>query len=147
MLYWVAILSSSATGVTSFPSHLPFTDSAMSQQTSSVTSTATGTPLARALDQNEAVKETVEQAANELLVINTVLKQELPNQIQRGEVAQALRKSDELETRIQESAEDLAQVNQVLEQEIAERAELERELAKTKDALAKASQPKTSPPE
>jgi C4-dicarboxylate-specific signal transduction histidine kinase len=97
------------------------------------------TPLERALDQNEAVKDTVEQSAAELLVINAVLKQEVPPHIQTGEVAQALQKTDELEVRIQESAEDLAQINQTLEQEIGERADLERELAKTKAALAKAT--------
>ncbi|GAB3482004.1 hypothetical protein [Polaromonas eurypsychrophila] len=110
----------------------------MPQQQSSSSSSTVPTPLERALDQNEAVKETVEQSANELFVINTVLKQEFPNQVQSDDVAQALRKSDELETKIQESAEDLAQVNRVLEQEIGERAELERELARTKAALAKA---------
>jgi C4-dicarboxylate-specific signal transduction histidine kinase len=97
------------------------------------------TPLERALGQNEAVKDTVEQSAAELLVINAVLKQEVPPHIQTGEVAQALQKTDELETRIQESAEDLAQVNQTLEQEIGERADLERELASTKAALARAT--------
>ena len=113
----------------------------MPQQNSSASSAATS--LERALDQNVAVKGTVEQSANELLVINTVLKQELPDDAKTGEVAQALRKTDELETQIQESAEDLAQVNQVLAQEIGERADLERELARTKAALAKAkaSQP------
>jgi hypothetical protein len=109
----------------------------MSSQPSSSNPPA-ATPLVRALDQNEAVKETVEQSANELLVINAVLKQELPDEVQAGEVAQALRKTDELETRIHESAEDLAQVNQVLAKEIDERAGLERELARTKAALARA---------
>lgn len=99
---------------------------------------STTTPLERALDQNEAVKDTVAQSADELLVINTVLKQEIPDDLQTGEVAQALQKTDQLETRIQASAEDLAQVNQVLEQEIDERASLEQELAKTKAALAQA---------
>jgi len=108
----------------------------MSQRDSTVTPPAT--PLAQALDQNELVRETVEQSANELFVINTVLKQELPDELQTGEVAQALRKTDELETRIQESAEDLAQVNQVLEQELVERVDLERELEKTRAALDKA---------
>ncbi|MDW5441333.1 hypothetical protein [Polaromonas sp. SM01] len=103
----------------------------------SKTSTAT-TPLERALDQNAAVKDTVAQSADELLVINTVLKQEIPDDLQSGEVAQALQKTDLLETRIQSSAEDLAQVNQVLEQEIDERASLELELKKTKAALAQA---------
>jgi C4-dicarboxylate-specific signal transduction histidine kinase len=97
------------------------------------------TPLRRALGQNEAVQDTVEQSAADLLVINTVLKQEIPEHVQTGDVAQALQKTDELETRIQESADDLAQVNETLEQEIDERADLERELARTKAALAKAT--------
>lgn len=108
----------------------------MSQQPSAVPAS---TPLERALGQNEAVKDTVEQSAAELLVINAVLKKEVPPHIQTGEVAQALQKTDELEVRIQESAEDLAQVNQTLEQEIDERADLERELKATKAALAEAT--------
>ncbi len=99
---------------------------------------SSATPLARALDQNDTVKESIEQSAAELLLINTVLKQAIPEHMQTGEVAQALQKTDELESRIQESAEDLAHVHQVLAQEIAERAALERELAATKIALARA---------
>lgn len=95
------------------------------------------TPLERALERNEAVKETVKQSGAELFVINAVLQQEIPEHIQTGDVAQALEKTGELEGKIQESAEDLAHVNELLEQEIDERAEVERELAATKAALAK----------
>lgn len=96
------------------------------------------TPLERALDRNEAVEQTVKQTSAELFVINTVLKQEIPEHVQTGDVAQALQKTSELEGKIQESAEDLAHVNELLEQEIDERAGVERELAVTKAALAKA---------
>lgn len=96
------------------------------------------TPLANALDKNETIQEVVEKSADELLVINTVLRQALPEHIQTGEVAQALRKTEEMEGKIQESADDLAHVNQLLEQEIQERAEMERELAAAKAALARA---------
>jgi phosphoglycerate-specific signal transduction histidine kinase len=96
------------------------------------------TPLKRALDRNETVEETVKQSSAELFVINAVLKQEIPGHIQTGDVAQALEKTGELEGKIQESAADLAHVNELLEQEIDERAEVERELAATKAALAKA---------
>lgn len=95
------------------------------------------TPLARALDQNDTAKETMEQAADELMVINTVLKQEIPDPLQTGDVAQALQKTDEIERRIQESADELAQVHQVLAQEIGKRVALERELAATKLALTR----------
>jgi septal ring factor EnvC (AmiA/AmiB activator) len=91
--------------------------------------------LEHALDKNEAIQETVEQSAAELSLINTVLKQEVPEHVQTGEVAQALQKTDELESRIQNSADDLAQVNDALKQEISARAELERQLASTKAEL------------
>ena len=110
----------------------------MHQQPSAAPSAAP-TPLQRALEQNESVKDIVEQSASELLVINTVLKQEIPPHVQTGDVAQALEKTDALETRIQESVEDLAQVNEVLEQQIGERADLEHELKLTKAALAQAT--------
>jgi len=96
------------------------------------------TPLDRALEKSETVKESVEQSAHELLVINAVLKQEIPDHVQTGDVAQALQKSDQLEGLIQDSAEELAQVNEALVQEIGEREDLERELAETKAALAEA---------
>jgi C4-dicarboxylate-specific signal transduction histidine kinase len=98
----------------------------------------TSTSLERALDQNEAIQDTVEQSAAELCVINAVLKQEVPDHVQTGDVAQALQKTDELESRIQSSADDLAQVNQALKQEISARAELERQLASAQAALDQA---------
>lgn len=100
--------------------------------------TAATRPLEQALDRNEAVHGTVRQSADELLVINAVLKQEIPDSIQTGDVAEALQKTDEIESRINESAADLAHVNQLLEQEIDERADVERELTATKAALVKA---------
>jgi C4-dicarboxylate-specific signal transduction histidine kinase len=104
---------------------------------SSQSATATK-PLEQALDRTAAVKEVVRQSADELLIINAVLKQELPDHVQVGEVAEALQKTDEIESRINESAVDLAHVNRLLEQEIDERADIERELAATKAALAEA---------
>ena len=85
------------------------------------------------------MKDTVEDSSGELLLINAVLKQEIPPEIQLGEVAEALQKTDELEVKIQTAAQDLAQVNKALTQEIDERADLERELADTKAALAEAT--------
>ena len=96
------------------------------------------TPLERALDQNETVKDVVEQSAAELVVINAVLKQEIPGDVQTGDVAQALQRTDELEVKINDTAQDLAEVNEVLAQEIDQRVDLERELAKTRAALADA---------
>ena len=96
-------------------------------------------PLQRALDQNVAAAATVMQSADELLVINTVLKQELPDDVQTGEVAQALQKTDALEVKIHDTAQDLAEVNQALSQEIAQRTALEQHLAATQAALHQAT--------
>jgi C4-dicarboxylate-specific signal transduction histidine kinase len=105
------------------------------------------TSLERALDQNEAIQDTVEQSAAELFVINAVLKQEVPDHVQTGEVAQALQKTDELESRIQSSADELAQVNDALKEEIIARARLERKLASTQAALGQAQAGSQSQPQ
>jgi C4-dicarboxylate-specific signal transduction histidine kinase len=99
--------------------------------------TAPTTQLERALDQNSNVKDTVQQSSAELAVISAVLKQELPSEVKKGDVAQALQKTDDLEHRIQDTAHDLAEVNEAIAHEIDERAALERELAATKAALAR----------
>lgn len=99
------------------------------------------TPLARALELNESALDSVEQSACELAVIHAVLKQEIPEQVQIGEVAQALQKTDELETKINDTAQELAQVNEVLAQEIDKRADMESELAEAKAALVEAREP------
>ena len=99
---------------------------------------AASTSLELALEQSETIHDAVERSAAELVVINAVLKQEVPEYVQTGDVAQALQKTDKLEGRIQTSADELAQVNEVLKQEISERVDLERQLAATQAALAEA---------
>lgn len=96
------------------------------------------TALGRAFDQNTAVQDVVEQSAAELVVINAVLKQEIPDHVQVGDVAKALQRTDALEGKINDAVQDLAEVNEVLAQEMDERVDLERELAETKAALAAA---------
>jgi C4-dicarboxylate-specific signal transduction histidine kinase len=97
------------------------------------------TTLGRALGQNEAAQEAIEQSASELAIINAVLQQELPEHVQSDDIAMALEKNDALESRIQETAQDLAEVNEALGQEITERVKLEQELQAAKDALAEAT--------
>lgn len=105
----------------------------MSSKPSTVTK-----PLVQALDRNEVVHEAVKQSADELMVINAVLKHEIPDHVQTGDLAEALQKTEEIESRISESAANLAHVNQLLEQEIDERADVERELTATKAPLVEA---------
>lgn len=106
------------------------------QQTKPTTPAAPS--LARALDQNETVKGALEHSADELLMINVVLKHEIAPEAKTGEVTQAIEKTNELKDQLQASAEELTQVNQLLEQEIHERADLEHKLTATKAALAQA---------
>jgi C4-dicarboxylate-specific signal transduction histidine kinase len=94
-------------------------------------------PLAGALNQNQTVQSDLEDSAAELLLIHAVLKKEVPEHVQTGEVADALQKADDLETKISDTAQDLAEVNGVLAQEIDARADLESELTATKAELAK----------
>ncbi len=91
--------------------------------------TASATLLEQALAQNEGVKDSLVAVADDLLLVSTVLKQELPDNAQSADVAQALEKHDELETQVQECASELESVNQALASEIGEREKLERALA------------------
>lgn len=99
--------------------------------------TASETLLEQALAQNEGVKDSLVAVADDLLLVSTVLKQELPDNAQSADVAQALEKHDELETQVQECASELESVNQALASEIGEREKLERALAASQAALAK----------
>ena len=92
-------------------------------------------PLVKALHQNDSVKETVRQSADELLVVNAVLKHGIPEHAVTGDVAHALEITEVIEDKIQSSAQELASVNKLLEHEIDERIDLERELLATKAAL------------
>lgn len=95
-------------------------------------------PLLKALDQNDGVKKVVKRSGDELLVVNAVLKKNIPGSAKQGDLAQALEKTEVIEDNIQESAEELAQVNTLLAHEVDERISLERELLATKTALARA---------
>ena len=99
---------------------------------------ATPTSLERALDQNEAIQETVGQSAAELCVIHAVLQHEVPDHVKIGDVAQALQRTDQLEERIQASADNLQEVNEALKDEIQARVKLEQQLASTQAALEQA---------
>lgn len=100
------------------------------------TSTTPSTPLATALDKSTQIQELIEKSADELLLVNTVLKTQLPADVHMGDVAQALEINADLEERIQQSAVDLAQVNDALEHEIEERHRLEGALKTAQKALA-----------
>lgn len=77
------------------------------------------TPLDRTLKKSEEVAADVQRASDNLAVVNTVLEQELPEEVQVGEVAQAIAHTGQLEEKLARSAEKLAEVNEALSREIA----------------------------
>ena len=93
--------------------------------------------LARALEKNDAIQDTVERSAQELDLVNSVLEKEIPPAVKKGDIAMALVKTAELEDRIQASADELVHVNELLQQAIAERAELEQKLRAAETEIAK----------
>lgn len=94
------------------------------------------TPLIRALDQSEQVKDKVAQCAVDLSSVNAVLKEEIADGVPLQEVERALNQSEEVEVKVQECAEDLATVNDALAVEIDERSDLEHKLSKSAAALS-----------
>lgn len=109
----------------------------MTQKTPAPPASHTTYPLLKALHQNDGVEEVVKESADDLLVVNAVLKKGIPAQAQTGDLAQALEKTEHIEDKIQESADELTEVNQLLKHEVDERIALERELLATQTALAK----------
>ena len=82
------------------------------------------TSLEQTLEKTEAVAADVQRASDNLAVVNTVLEQELPEDIQVGEVAQAIEHTSQLEEKLAKSAETLAEVNAALSEEIEKRLEI-----------------------
>ena len=77
--------------------------------------------LDRAIDRAKEVAAEIQEAADNLAVVNTVLQDQIPDAIQVGEVAQALDQSGEVEKAISRSAETLDTVNAELDKAAAAR--------------------------
>ena len=88
--------------------------------------------LTKALIQSEQVKTKVEACAEELSLVNTVLKVELDEHLGMGEIQDALQQSELIEEKVQECADDLHAINVALAQEIRERKRLEQKLSDSK---------------
>ncbi|QRF60462.1 hypothetical protein [Variovorax sp. UC122_21] len=81
------------------------------------------TSLDRTLEKTEQVAADVQKASDNLAVVNTVLEQELPEEVQVGDVALAIAHTSQLEEKLAQSAEQLAEVNAALSEEIEKRIE------------------------
>jgi flagellar biosynthesis component FlhA len=81
------------------------------------------TSLEQTLEKTEAVAADVQRASDNLAVVNTVLEQGLPEEVQVGDVAQAIEHTSQLEEKLAKSEETLAEVNAALSEEIEKRLE------------------------
>jgi diguanylate cyclase (GGDEF)-like protein len=89
--------------------------------------------LTKVLDRSEHIKDMVEECADDLSSVNTVLKQELAGVDALPDVEQALVKSGTVEAKVHEAAEELSVVNQALEAELREREMLENQLVAVRE--------------
>lgn len=77
--------------------------------------------LQTAVDKTEAAAAEVQSASLHAQVINTVLTEELPDEVRVADVAQAIEQTDELKEKLAETAQALAEVSASLEEEIEKR--------------------------
>jgi len=89
--------------------------------------------LTTALEQNEHVKELVQEAADELATVNESLKVELEKKKAPAEVEIALEKSEAVESKVQEASDKLEVVNAALGHEVLDRHALEDQLAEARE--------------
>ena len=85
--------------------------------------------LLETLEKTEAITADVQHASQQLAVVNVVLEENLPDEVQVGDVAQAISQTGELEKKLAESAQALAEVSQALEYEIEKHEEAVAQLA------------------
>ena len=90
-------------------------------------------------EKTKAVEADILRASDHAAVIGTVLSQQLPDEVQVGEVAQAIEQTEELEQKLVESAATLADVSAELGREIEKRRKVTKKLSQSQarvDALA-----------
>lgn len=85
-------------------------------------------PLSVVAEKSERIKESVEECADELSSVNSVLKDGLEKQQTHAVVEEALQRSETIEGKVQDCADELTHVNQALMENVAEREVLEHEL-------------------
>jgi len=76
--------------------------------------------LEQTLDKAKEVAAEIRQAADHLAVVNTVLGEQLPDEVQVGEVAQALEHGDTIEQQLSDSVDRLEEAHEELSQQAAQ---------------------------
>ena len=97
------------------------------------------TPLEHTLNTTQTVTTDVRHASDHLSVINTVLEQGVPEEVQVGDVAQAIDQTDELKDQLAQSADALEEVNDALEKEVQKRKKVAEKLDQSQARVKKLS--------
>jgi len=92
--------------------------------------------LGQVLNQSEEIKESVEEAATSLTSVNAILKQKNTDSLPVQAIAEAIVLNKETEHQVKKAAGDLALVNTEIAKEVAERIDMESELANMKNDMA-----------
>jgi hypothetical protein len=87
-------------------------------------------PIEHAKSRTDKVQEELEIAGAELHLTHTTLENSLPVQQKKGDVKKALDHTATVEKKINAAAEELDEVTELLAEEVAQRHELELELAR-----------------
>lgn len=93
--------------------------------------------LDEAQERMKAVEVEIRKASDHAAVLGTVLAQQLPDEVQVGEVAQAIEQTEDLEQQLAESAATLANVSAELGREIKKRRHVSEELDKSEARVAR----------
>ena len=89
-------------------------------------------PLKKVLNQNEEIKENIEESAEQLSSVNAVLTNDDKVLPPFPTIEEVIAQNEEAEKKVAKAAEDLEQVNTQLTQQVAERNDIESELRQTK---------------
>ena len=98
----------------------------------SVTKLKANKNLSTVIAHSESIKEMVQVCADDLSIVNTVLKEELSIKNPQPSIKNAIRKNSTVENKVQTAVDELNIVNIALKDEVKEREIIEQELKEIK---------------
>ena len=96
--------------------------------------------LSAVIEHSELIEEKVQVCADDLSIVNTVLKKELSETNPQPAIKSAIKKNTHVENKMQSAVDELVVVNNALKDEVKERETLEQELLELKEEVENATQ-------
>lgn len=96
--------------------------------------------LSAVIEHSELIQEKVQVCADDLSIVNTVLKKELSETNPQPAIKSAIKKNTHVENKMQSAVDELVVVNNALKDEVKERETLEQELLELKEEVENATQ-------